>query len=174
MKERFNMLQYIPFAERIIKTLFGNKEKREQATHDEQMAVLNQFAAEFQNRNNRTWWDSFIDGLNRLPRPFITFGVIGMFVWAVKDPDGFALSMIALEAVPDMLWTLFLTVVSFWFGTKILEKGAAKRIGKQDIERLKTISDQVTKKKSPEKPEPKQGIEYKELVKKRYKPDYNE
>jgi hypothetical protein len=33
---------------------------------------LEQFAAEFQPRAHRTRWDSFIDGLNRVPRPLIT------------------------------------------------------------------------------------------------------
>lgn len=34
---------------------------------DRDVSVLNQFSSEFHERNKRTWWDSFVDGLNRLP-----------------------------------------------------------------------------------------------------------
>lgn len=104
----------------IIKTIWGDKSARDMYAAEEQAAVEGEFAAEFQYRNNRTWWDSLVDGLNRLPRPFMTFGTISMFVWAIQDPHEFSISMMALDTVPPMLWYIFLTIIAFWFGGKIL------------------------------------------------------
>lgn len=107
----------------LIKAFFGSKYDRERWGHEEQMAVQGAFAAEFAPRENRTWWDSFVDGLNRLPRPIMTFGTIALFAWAVMDPAEFIGSMVALSAVPGMLWTIFLTIIGFWFGGRIIDKG---------------------------------------------------
>ena len=38
---------------------------------DRDRAVLQQFAAEFHARQNRSAWDAIVDGLNRLPRPLL-------------------------------------------------------------------------------------------------------
>lgn len=106
----------------LVKTIFGSRESRDSAEHEEQMSVMDQFAAEFMPRENRTRWDSFVDGLNRLPRPIMTFGVIGLFAYCAADPAGFAVMMQALALMPEYGWGLLAVVVGFWFGGKFLGK----------------------------------------------------
>lgn len=107
-------------------TIKGDKTKQDEAIHREQMAVLEQFAAEFAGRPPSTVWDSFVDGLNRLPRPTITFGVIGLFVWAAWEPVTFTESMTALGVVPEELWIILTTIVAFWFGGRLLSRDLSK------------------------------------------------
>ena len=127
-------------AQRLVSTVFGDRTARERYAAEEQMAVQTGFQAEFSHRERRTWWDSFVDGLNRLPRPLMTFGVIGLFVWAVVDPPAFSLAMLALQNVPEMLWYIFLAVIGFWFGTKMIEK-APRRVQGPNAEDVKRVHD---------------------------------
>jgi hypothetical protein len=127
-------------AQRLVSTVFGDRAARERYAAEEQMAVQMGFQAEFSHRDRRTWWDSLVDGLNRLPRPLMTFGVIGLFVWAVVDPPAFSLAMLALQNVPEMLWYIFLAVIGFWFGTKMIEK-APRRMEGPTAEDVKRVHD---------------------------------
>lgn len=53
----------------------------------------------------------------------MTLRMIGLFIWAVADPPAFSLAiMLALQDVPEMLWYIFLAIIGFWFGTKMIEK----------------------------------------------------
>ena len=70
-----------------------------------QEAALGQLGAEFGHAGT-TWFDSFINGLNRLPRPALALGTVGLFVYAMADPAGFAARMAGLNAVPEPLWWL--------------------------------------------------------------------
>lgn len=79
--------------------------------------TLAQFAAEFQHPR-KGWFDRFIDGLNRLPRPFLAFGTLGLFVAAMVDPVWFASRMSGIALVPDPLWWLMGAIVSFYFGAR--------------------------------------------------------
>lgn len=115
----------------------GDRSARDAAAHDEQMSLYAQFAAEF--GHGTTWWDSFIDGLNRLPRPFMTFGVIGLFVWAVVDPPAFGTAMLELAKVPEMLWWILLTIVAFWFGGKVFTKDV--KFKPASVEDIKALND---------------------------------
>jgi hypothetical protein len=67
------------------------------------MAMQTGFQADYSHRERRTWWGSFVDRLSRLPRPLMTFGVIGLFVWAVAGPPAFSLAMLALRRCRDAL-----------------------------------------------------------------------
>jgi hypothetical protein len=126
----------------IITSVWGDRAARDSAAHDEQMALYGQFAAEFGHA--RTWWDSVIDGLNRLPRPFMTFGVIALFVWAVVDPPAFGAAMLELAKVPEMLWWILLTIVAFWFGGKVFAKDVKfKPASVEDIRALNDLASEV-------------------------------
>lgn len=116
------LLKFLPGVESLIKTIFGSKQERDTQTHDETSDLYKQFAAEFGPRANRTWWDSMVDGLNRLPRPLITFGLIAVMVWAPIDPEGFSIAMAAYALVPEPLWYLIFAVFIFWFGAKVLNE----------------------------------------------------
>ena len=91
--------------------------RRMELSAEAQMAALQQFGSEFQTEGTG-WFDSMINGLNRLPRPFLAFGTIGLFIYAMIDPAGFAPRMAGLAAVPDPLWWLLGAVVAFYFGAR--------------------------------------------------------
>ena len=63
-------------------------------------------------------FDRVVNGLNRLPRPMLAFGTIGLFVYAMIDPASFAARMVGLNAVPEPLWWLLGAVVAFYFGAR--------------------------------------------------------
>jgi hypothetical protein len=88
---------------------------------DRLTAALDQHAAEF--RVTRHPFDVVIDGLNRLPRPLLAFGTIGLFCSAMADPLWFAARMQGLALVPEALWWLMGAVVSFYFGARHQLKG---------------------------------------------------
>jgi hypothetical protein len=113
-------------AKELIEVFKPNAEGEAQRGHAERLALnaqdlasLEQFAAEFQPRTNRTWWDSFIDGLNRVPRPLITLGVLAFFVLAPIDPLRFAQIARAYELMPDGFWALLSIIVAFYFGGRM-------------------------------------------------------
>ena len=82
-----------------------------------QAAALAQFAAEFQHAR-RGWFDRVVDGLNRLPRPLMAFGTLGLIGAAMTAPDWFGQRMTGLALVPDPLWWLMGAIVSFYFGAR--------------------------------------------------------
>ncbi|WP_050528295.1 holin family protein [Pseudorhodobacter aquimaris] len=64
------------------------------------------------------WFDRMVNGLNRLPRPFLAFGTLGLFVYAMVEPESFGKRMVGLNLVPDPLWWLLGAVVGFYFGAR--------------------------------------------------------
>ena len=80
-------------------------------------ATLEQFAAEFA-RQQRGPFDRFMDGVNRLPRPMLALGTLGLFVSAMVDPLWFAARMQGIALVPEPLWWLLGVIVSFYFGAR--------------------------------------------------------
>ena len=80
-------------------------------------AALSQFASEF-GIARRGWFDRSIDGLNRLPRPMLALGTLGLFVTSMVDPVWFAARMQGLALVPEPLWWLMGAIVSFYFGAR--------------------------------------------------------
>ena len=113
-------------AKELIEVFKPNAESEARRGHAERLALsaqdlasLEQFAAGFQPRTNRTWWDSFIDGLNRVPRPLITLGVLAFFVLAPIDPLRFAQIARAYELMPDGFWALLSIIVAFYFGGRM-------------------------------------------------------
>ena len=87
--------------------------------HATQQAALDQLGAEFALAR-RGRFDRVIDGLNRLPRPMLALGTLGLFVYAMAEPLGFAARMEGLAHVPDPLWWLLGAIVSFYFGAREL------------------------------------------------------
>jgi hypothetical protein len=59
-----------------------------------------------------------VDGLNRLPRPALALGTLGLFVAAMVDPVWFAARMQGIALVPEPLWWLLGAIVSFYFGAR--------------------------------------------------------
>ncbi len=103
-----------------------NKTKAAAQSHAEQIATLDQFGQEFA-RENATWFDSFINGLNRLPRPVMAISTMALFGYAMTDPIGFSARMQGLQLVPDPLWWLLGAVVSFYFGAREMHHFRTRR-----------------------------------------------
>ena len=89
------------------------------ALSQQDLASLQQFAAEFHGRERRTWWDSLVDGLNRLPRPLITLGILAFFVLAPLEPVRFLEVAKVYEIMPDGFWALLSVIVAFYFGGRM-------------------------------------------------------
>jgi len=96
-----------------------NKTKAELATHARYQAALAQAGAEFAQKP-LGWFDRFVNGLNRLPRPIMALSTVGLFAYAMSDPAGFSVRMQGLAYVPEPLWWLLGAVVSFYFGAREL------------------------------------------------------
>ena len=87
-----------------------------------QSGAMGQFAQEFAVPR-QGWFDRFMDGLNRLPRPAMALGTLGLFVAAMVDPIWFASRMQGIALVPEPLWWLLGAIVSFYFGARHQAKG---------------------------------------------------
>jgi len=87
-----------------------------------QTDALTQHGKEF-SHPQKGGFDQFMDGINRLPRPMLAFGTLGLFITAMVDPVWFATRMQGLALVPEPLWWLLGAIVSFYFGARHQFKG---------------------------------------------------
>lgn len=123
----------------------GDKAAEKAQHHDQTMAVMGQYASEFRRIENRTWWDALVDGLNRLPRPLLALGTVGLFAYAMIEPVGFAIRMQGLDLVPDELWYLLGAVVGFFFGARELAHSRDLRVSTADRKaRVAAVVDNIT------------------------------
>jgi len=82
-----------------------------------QMQAMAQLGQEFLSpRQGR--FDRFMDGMNRLPRPALALGTLGLFASAMVAPLWFAERMQGIALVPEPLWWLLGVIVSFYFGAR--------------------------------------------------------
>ncbi|KEJ89488.1 holin family protein [Sulfitobacter donghicola] len=79
--------------------------------------AMEQYGSEFQ-APVKGGFDRFMDGVNRLPRPALALGTLGLFVSAMVAPLWFAQRMQGIALVPDPLWWLLGVIVSFYFGAR--------------------------------------------------------
>ncbi len=82
-----------------------------------QLQAMQQYGAEFAVPR-QGWFDRFMDGLNRLPRPAMALGTLGLIVSAMADPIWFSTRMQGIALVPEPLWWLLGVIVSFYFGAR--------------------------------------------------------
>ena len=85
-------------------------------------AALEQFSKEFQSPKSGRF-DRFMDAINRVPRPAMALGTLGLFAAAMIDPIWFAERMQGIALVPEPLWWLLGAIVSFYFGARHQTKG---------------------------------------------------
>lgn len=116
-----------------------NAENEAQRTAEYQSAALAQFAAEYGHTKN--WFDSLIDGLNRLPRPMLAFGTIFLLVSALYDPVWFSERMTGLQLVPEQLWWLLGAIVTFYFGARETTKD--RESNNINADRVRTVVDSI-------------------------------
>ncbi len=89
---------------------------------DEKTAALAQFTAEF-GGHRLGLFDRMIDGLNRLPRPLLALGTLGLIIFAMSSPDWFSARMVGVALMPEPMWWLMGAIVSFYFGSRYQAKG---------------------------------------------------
>jgi len=94
-----------------------NATKKMEADAKSYQAALDEHGAEFQYARPGLF-DRLVNGLNRLPRPMLALGTLGLFVYAMVDPVHFAQRMVGLNYVPEPLWWLLGAIVSFYFGAR--------------------------------------------------------
>jgi hypothetical protein len=92
--------------------------------------AMGQFGTEFLS-NRHGWFNSLVNGLNRLPRPLITYTVFGLFLMVIIDPLQFAATMQALTLVPAQLWELLSVIVMFFFGARELSHFRSDSMAKE-------------------------------------------
>lgn len=95
----------------------ANRTRKMELSHDAYIAALGEAGAEFAGPRCG-WFDAFVNGLNRLPRPLLALGTLGLFVYAMVSPDSFSQRMVGLQQVPEPLWWLLGAIVSFYFGAR--------------------------------------------------------
>jgi hypothetical protein len=94
-----------------------NAEAGAQRSVSVQGQAMAQFGQEFL-APRRGLFDRFMDGLNRLPRPALALGTLGLFVSAMVSPLWFSERMQGIALVPEPLWWLLGVIVSFYFGAR--------------------------------------------------------
>jgi len=94
-----------------------NATRRMELSAQAYQAALAEHGAEFQTPREGAF-DRFVNGLNRLPRPMLALGTLGLFVHAMIDPVSFAERMMGLAYVPEPLWWLLGAIVGFYFGAR--------------------------------------------------------
>ena len=145
------------------KTVFGSKLDRDKFDADDRASSKAQFAAEY--GHNRNWFDSLIDGLNRLPRPVFAFGTIYIFVMCWNDPEAFVAGAINLELMPQEAWWILGTIVVFFFGGRLHKDFGKYKIRKEVLQKYQTAPAGL---KTESSDDPQEGIEWEDRVKKRY------
>lgn len=90
-------------------------------------ATVAQYAAEFHERQNRTWIDALADGLNRLVRPVLTIAIFAPIPMTIYAPDKAGNTWAALATIPTEYWAVMGVVISFYFGGRMQVKALGSR-----------------------------------------------
>lgn len=126
----------------LVKTIFGDREAKDRYIHEQEMSVQDSYQAEFMAPEKKHWFNILVDGLNRLVRPLFTYSIVAMFIWAAVDPVEFTYYIQAIAIVPADMWIIIGTIILFWFGGRLIEKGTFSGKGmKIDPVAAKTVID---------------------------------
>lgn len=121
---------------RVAEVFTPNAEKQAARNATRFTSVQQAYSAEY---GGHGWFNQLVDGLNRLPRPMIAYGVIALFFNAMIDPISFGARMVGLQAIPEQMWWLIGAVVSFYFGSRELHKMRAAKPVSQIVKEIKQI-----------------------------------
>lgn len=103
--------------EGVAEVFVPNATKKMTLSQEAYLAALSQHGVEFKHIREG-WFDRLMNGLNRLPRPALALGTLGLFAYAMVSPENFSVRMQGLALVPEPLWWLLGAVVSFYFGAR--------------------------------------------------------
>ncbi|WBU65536.1 holin family protein [Paracoccus aerodenitrificans] len=129
-----------------------NATRRMELDEDAYRHAIEQFKAEFGGGQSR--FHDFVNGLNRLPRPLMTFGTLGLFGYAMTEPAGFSRRMEGLQTVPEPLWWLLGAIVSFYFGAREAHYFRNRRLSEQKNPRIFRQDSADLRFAGPSEPEP--------------------
>ena len=101
----------------IVEVFRENAEAGSQRDAQVQMHPMREYGREFAIPR-QGWFDSCMDGVNRLPRPALALGTLGLFVAAMIDPLWFSQRMQGIVLVLELMWWLLGVIVSFYFGAR--------------------------------------------------------
>ena len=94
-----------------------NAEADSQRGAQVQMQVMCEYGQEFAIPR-QGWFDRFMDGANRLPRPALALGTLGLFVAAMIGSLWVSQQIQGIALVPELMWWLLGVIVSFYFGAR--------------------------------------------------------
>ncbi len=94
-----------------------NQTRRMELDEEAYARAISQFTTEFSTYRGG-FFDQVVNALNRLPRPVLTLGTLGLFVYAMVEPTGFGIRMEGLALIPEPLWWLLGAIISFYFGAR--------------------------------------------------------
>jgi len=101
----------------VAEVFHANETRQMELSAEAHRAALDAHGEEFQYARPGLF-DRVINGINRMPRPMLALGTIGLFIVAMVDPVAFSDRMVGLNAVPEPLWWLLGAIVSFYFGAR--------------------------------------------------------
>ncbi len=101
----------------VAEVFLPNATRQMEAAEAAYAAALAEHGEEFRQAG-QGWFDRLVNGLNRMPRPMLALGTMGLFVYAMIDPEGFSRRMVGLDHIPEPLWWLLGAIVSFYFGAR--------------------------------------------------------
>lgn len=70
------------------------------------------YKAEWQYAAHTSRFDKFVDGMNRLVRPLVTYGLIAAVFGLVEIP----------KDINPNIWTPLTVVLAFWFGGRLIKR----------------------------------------------------
>lgn len=123
----------------VVGTIWGDKGAEAAAVHERDMATTGQYAAEFRQIAGRTWFDSLVDGLNRLVRPAVVGGLFYLWALVVADPTYFGEIALSMQLVPAEMWGITAAIVTFYFGGRPFEKLSERRSKERIIGQVKDV-----------------------------------
>ncbi|MFK7745441.1 MAG: holin family protein [Roseobacter sp.] len=121
----------------------SNAEQDAERSQVLRIEALQQHAREFETKNTSAF-NQIMDGVNRVPRPALALGTLGLFVSAMIDPVWFAARMQGIAVVPEPLWWLLGVIVSFYFGARHQVKSQQfQRSIAQSIANVPKVADNI-------------------------------
>lgn len=138
---------------------FGSKENREVREHELEMSQMKNYLAELKPVN------SWIDTINRIPRPLMTFLVIAfLLIFCISPVTGISIAK-SMSLIPDYLMMIIAGVFGFYFTFRTVDKmlDSKKKMSPDQYDEIKKTLE-VKQEKTAEKLE-KKADEQTEIMK---------
>ncbi|MCP4158858.1 MAG: hypothetical protein GY760_02185 [Deltaproteobacteria bacterium] len=138
----------------VVQTFTGSEKERDLHKHNEYVNTQKSFSSEFHSRNRRTLWDSFWDGINRMPRPLFVVLIVAYFILSYVNPEEFQILNLGLSTVPEKMWYVLSAIIGFYFCARELHKIREKKgmvIDSLEFQKMREQIDQLRQKKQDEK-----------------------